>query len=95
MGDTVNGGTINTCHKAKPDIGGVISCTVNGGHGKWGPGKWGDYCTMYRSNIKLPYWRYISAEINAEILTILPKMRRNISPSNIYLRRIFISDPHF
>ena len=54
----------------------------------------------------IPYWRYISAEINAEISPILVKMRRNfsppklisaeyLSPPNIYLRRIFISTNFF
>ena len=31
----------------------------------------------------IPYWRYISAEINAEILTILSKSRQNISRPKI------------
>ena len=50
----------------------------------------------------VPYWRYISAEISAEILTILliwcrklspPKIIsvEYLSPPNIYLRRIYIS----
>ena len=39
----------------------------------------------------IPYWRYISAEISAEILTILLIWCRTLSLPKINLHRIFIS----